>query len=61
MLYIKWEVSWEDMNQIDDWFKGKCKNGSKKRKDYLKKKHQIKTKGFKVVIKEIQLSISGKT
>lgn len=49
------------MNQIDDWFKGKWKNGSKKRKDYLKKKHQIKTKGFKVVIREIQLSISGKT
>lgn len=32
----------------------KCKNGSKRRKDNLKEKYWIKTKGFKAVIEEIK-------
>lgn len=51
----------KDLSQIDDWFKGKWKYWSKKRKDDPKEKYWIKTRGFKVVIKETKQCILAKT
>ena len=51
----------KDLSQIDDWFKGKWKYWSKKRKDDPKEKYWIKSRGFKVVIKETKQCILAKT
>ena len=39
----------KDLSRIDDWFKGRWKNGSTKLKCELKKKCKIKAKGFNTV------------
>ena len=51
----------QDLSRIDDWFKGQWKNGSAKLKYELKKKYEIKTKGFNTVIEEFKQFISTKT
>ena len=39
----------KDLSRIDDWFKGRWKNGSTKLKCEQKKKCKIKAKGFNTV------------
>ena len=51
----------KDLSRIDDWFKGRWKNGSIRLKCELKKKYKIKAKGFKTVIEELKQHISAKT
>ena len=46
---------------IDDWLKGRWKNGSAKLKCELKKKHKLKAKVFNSVIEERKQRISAKT
>ena len=49
------------LTRIDDWFKGRWKNGSAKLKCELKNKYKIKVKGFNTVIEELKQRISDKT
>ena len=50
----------KDLSQIEDWFKDRWKNIKHKRKDELRRKYSIKTKGFKTVIEELKQRITAK-
>ena len=49
----------KDLSRIDNWFKGRRKNGSTKLKCELKKKYKIKVKGFNTVIEKLKQRISA--
>ena len=44
-----------DLNRLDDWFKGKWKKDKKRKKEELRKKYRIK-----VVIEELKQRLSAK-
>ena len=50
----------KDLSQIEDWFKDRWKNIKHKRKDELRRKYSIKTKGFETVIEELKQRITAK-
>ena len=51
----------KDLSRLDDWFKVKWSKDKKRKKEELRKKYRIKTKGFKVVISELKKIISAKS
>ena len=44
----------KDLSSLDDWFTGKWKKYKKRKDKELRKKYEIKIKGFKVVILELE-------
>ena len=49
----------KNLNRIDDWLKGRSKNGSAKLKCDLERKYKMISNGFKIVIEELHHGISA--
>ena len=49
----------KDLSTIDDWLKGRSKNGSAKLKCDLERKYKIIANGLKIVIEELHHFISA--